>query len=68
MLIEELAQREKDTARALYVQLVAGKIDGYAFELIRDMRAILNDIETKLSFKQLGGDSDLEGLAKRENL
>lgn len=68
MLIEELAQREKDIARALYVQLVTGRIDGYAFELVREMRSILNEIETKLSFRQLGGDSDLEGLAKRENL
>ena len=66
MTLEELAQREKDTARALYVQLLAGKMDGYSFTLINELRFILNAIESKLTYKQLGL-SDLEGLAKREN-
>lgn len=66
-MLEELAQREKDTARALYIQLVAGKVDGYSFELIKDLRGILDDIEKKLSYTQLGYKSDLKGLAKRES-
>lgn len=66
MTLEELAGREKDTARALYIQLIAGKIDNYNFALIRELRQILNEIEHKLSMEQLGVSSDLKGLAGRE--
>lgn len=66
-MLEELAHRERDISRALYIQLVAGKLDGYSFELIRDLRIILDDIEKKLSFAQLGYKSDLKGLAEREH-
>lgn len=66
MTLEELANREKDISRALYIQMIAGKNDGYEFKLIKELRSILFDIEKVLSFNHLGINSDLAGLARWE--
>ena len=70
MKITELANKTKDLSRAIYIELVAGQIsDNQLLIDIHDLECVLSDIKEELALEACGyhQESDLTGLAKREN-
>ena len=70
-MTSDLASRQKDLSRSIYISLVAGKVDdnGHLIEQIGALRDVLDEIERFLMLESSGyvtTRSDLVGLAARE--
>lgn len=67
----ELANKTKDLARTIYIQLVAGQTEtnNQLIMDIHELETTLDDIKSLLTLEACGyhQESDLTGLAKREN-
>lgn len=71
MITSELAARQKDLSRSIYISLISGKVgeDMLLRNQISEMRDVLDEIERLLVLEQSGytiKSSDLHGLAKYE--
>lgn len=71
MRVTELANKTKDLSRAIYIGLVAGQISDNNQLLIdiHELECVLSNIKEELALEACGynQESDLTGLAKREN-